>query len=145
MLVADKRDYQRGYRKHIAAYRYLSDNNLTMKSRCLLLVYSVECGLKYKLMELWNENSTREWIHDKDDHRAEIMKSHNIKRFLKELNQEGTFHFPQLKTVHDQNVSTDTFHQFCRYGLEPKDKDVRKEIQYEKILLQIAEWIGEGI
>lgn len=44
-----------------------------MKSRCLLLVYYVECGLKYKLMDYWNENSAQDWIDDKNDYRTRII------------------------------------------------------------------------
>lgn len=145
MLSADRRDYQRGYKKHIAAYRYLASDNLTLKSRCLLLFYSVECGLKYKLLKRWNVDSTDGWILDKKDYRAKLMTSHNIKLILKELNQEGTFRFPQIRTLHNENVSVDLFHQFCRYAIESKGGQFEKEIQYEKVLLQIAEWIGEGI
>ncbi len=48
-----------------------------------------------------------------------------------------------MKTVHDQNVSADTYHQFCRYGISVKENDQGKEQHYEKVLLQIAEWIKE--
>lgn len=145
MLLADRRDYKRGYEKHFEAYRSMAEKNQSAKSRCLLLIYSVECGLKYKLMIHWHENSTKGWIDDKNDKRSELIKNHNIESMLKELNQCGTFHFPSLKTVHNQGVSAKTYHQFCRYGIEAKDKDGLNEKQYEKVLLQVAEWIGEEI
>ncbi len=50
MILADRRDYKYGYRKHLAAYQYLERTNKTVQSRCLLLVYSVECGLKCLLL-----------------------------------------------------------------------------------------------
>ncbi len=145
MLLADKHDYKRGYKKHIAAYQFLVDKNECVRSRCLLLIYSVECGLKYKLMDVWHETSTREWIHEKNDERAELIKSHNVQNLLKGLHQEGTFHFPTMKTIHNQDVSTNTYHQLCRYGIEVKDKYGLNARKYEEILVQIAEWIGEEI
>ena len=145
MILADKRDYRNGYKKHIAAYKLLSKDNNSTKSRCLLLVYAVECGLKYKLLEQWHEISTKNWIGDKDNFKTKVIKSHNLRKMLKELRQENAFHFPQMKTKHGDDVSTDTYHQFCRYGIVVSNKDKLKEMEYETILCQLAEWIGEEI
>ena len=57
MLIADKRDYRRGYEKHYQSYKRLKSQNADINSRRLLLVYSVECGLKYKLLDKWNEEN----------------------------------------------------------------------------------------
>ena len=54
MLIADKRDYRRGYEKHYQSYKRLKSQNADINSRRLLLVYSVECGLKYKLLDKWS-------------------------------------------------------------------------------------------
>ena len=59
MILADKRDYKRGYTKHYNAYQILRKSNNCLKSRRLLLVYCVECGLKYKLLDKWKENNSR--------------------------------------------------------------------------------------
>lgn len=50
-IEADRNDYRRGYRKHYQAYKFLSKNNDCSISRRLLLVYCVECGLKYRLLK----------------------------------------------------------------------------------------------
>ena len=57
-IEADRNDYRRGYRKHYQAYKFLSKTNDCSISRRLLLVYSVECGLKYRLLEQWRQNSS---------------------------------------------------------------------------------------
>ena len=50
-IEADRNDYRRGYRKHYQAYKFLSKTNDCSISRRLLLVYCVECGLKYRLLK----------------------------------------------------------------------------------------------
>lgn len=46
MLIADKKDYKRGYKKHFGLYKRLHSEHADSSSRRLLLIYSVECGLK---------------------------------------------------------------------------------------------------
>ncbi len=142
MILADRRDYKYGYRKHLAAYQYLERTNKTVQSRCLLLVYSVECGLKCLLLSKWRENNPKDILADKSDKRYPIMTSHNLQEFLKELGQTR-FRFPQMITVHKNIVSSAEYHQLCRYGVQVKDN--YKMERYEQVLNDIAEWIGEGI
>lgn len=113
-----------------------------MQSRCLLLVYSVECGLKCLLLTKWRENSPKEILADKNDKRHPIIKSHNLQELLKELGQ-ARFRFPQMITIHKDTVSSAEYHQLCRYGVKVKERD--KLGQYEQVLGDIAEWIGEEI
>lgn len=142
MILADRRDYKYGYRKHLAAYQYLERTNKTVQSRCLLLVYSVECGLKCLLLSKWRENNPKDILADKSDKRYPIMTSHNLQELLKELGQTR-FRFPQMITVHKNIVSSAEYHQLCRYGVQVKDN--YKMERYEQVLNDIAEWIGEGI
>ncbi len=142
MILADRRDYKYGYRKHLAAYQYLERTNKTVQSRCLLLVYSVECGLKCLLLSKWRENNPKDILADKSDKRYPIMTSHNLQELLKELGQTR-FRFPQMITVHKNIVSSAEYHQLCRYGVQVKDN--YKMERYEQVLNDIAEWIGEEI
>lgn len=142
MILADKKDYKTGYQKHLSAYRYLNVSNNTILSRCLLLVYSVECGLKCMLLTKWREDNPKEILADKNDTRYPIIKSHNLQELLKELGQTR-FRFPQIKTVHKDFVSSAEYHQLCRYGIKVKESD--KIRQYEQVLNDIIEWIGEEI
>lgn len=145
MIVADKRDYVRGYKKHYSAYKSLVENGIAEKSRKLLLAYCVECGLKSLLLDKWNENSPKDILENKEDRRNAIIKSHNLEMILKELNQQGVFHFPRIRTVHNDMVSTEEFHQMCRYGIEVESREKEKEEVYEKELQKVAEWIGEEV
>ena len=125
MILADKKDYKHGYQKHLAAYQYLNKSNNTMQSRCLLLVYSVECGLKCLLLKQWREDNPKEILADKNDRRHPIITSHNL----------------QIRTVHKAWVSSGEYHQVCRYGVKITEDD--KMRQYEQVLNDIIEWIRE--
>lgn len=144
MILADKRDYANGYKKHYSAYKSLSENNSAIKSRRLLLVYCVECGLKYLLLDKWKE-PVREILKHKEGIRYGIITSHNLEKMLKELGQAGTFRFPQMETVYKDSVAIDSFHQLCRYCIQIQNSDREKENRYEEELQKLAEWIREGI
>ena len=145
MVLADKRDYQRGYKKHYSAYKELCGEVTVVKSRRLLLAYCVECGLKYLLLDKWHENNPKKIIEDKEDRRNGIIKTHNLDKILKELGQAGTFKFPQLETKHYDIVATESFHELCRYGIEVKAGEEAKENKFEEELLKVAKWIGEEL
>lgn len=147
MILADKRDYKKGYKKHYDTYRKIVQTGAVL-SKKLLLVYAVECGLKYKLLEKWEINvlgEIREILADKKNPRHNILGTHNLRKLIKELGQEGQFHFPQIKTKHQDNVSTEEYHQLLRYGIDVDSKDVKKEEELEEVLQNIAAWIQEEI
>lgn len=73
MLVADKKDYRRGYKKHYQLYKRLREENSNVNSRRLLLVYSVECGLKYMLLDKWNEENPKNIIDSDDSRKKDIL------------------------------------------------------------------------
>ncbi len=83
MLIADKRDYRKGYKKHYELYKRLKSNNSDINSRRLLLVYSVECGLKYMLLDKWREENPRKIFESEDESKKRILKSHNLEKILK--------------------------------------------------------------
>lgn len=148
MILADKQDYKKGYRKHYSTYQHLNSQNGTVLSRRLLLVYSIECGLKYKLLEKWEVVSSkeiREILSNKKHPKNKILGTHNLRKILKELGQEGEFHFSEISTVHKDKISIEDYHQMQRYGIKADDKDIEKEKQLEKVLQQIADWIEEEI
>lgn len=145
MLIADKRDYRKGYEKHYQSYKRLRDENADRNSRRLLLVYSVECGLKFKLLDQWNEKNPQKIFEGKDDRKKNILKSHNLEKILKELGQEGNFKFPRLTTVHKNIVDADTYHQLYRYCIKTREKQSDMEEKVEDSLNNIACWIKEGM
>ena len=145
MLVADKRDYKRGYKKHYALYKRLREDNSDQNSRRLLLIYSVECGLKYMLLVKWREENPKEILESADERRKKVLTSHNLEKILKELGQQGNFKFPQLETIHKDHVTSETYHQLYRYCVRTREKEEDKESVLEKTLKNLANWIGEGI
>lgn len=148
MILADMKDYKIGYRKHYCTYRHLDSQNGPVLSKRLLLIYSVECGLKYKLLEKWEIRSTneiREILKDKDHPKHKVLGTHNIRKIIKELGQEGQFHFPEITTCHKDKISIEEYHQMKRYGIEADDRDTRDEDKLEEVLQQVADWIQEGM
>ena len=143
MLIADKKDYRKGYEKHYQLYRRLKRENSDVNSRRLLLAYCVECGLKYMLFDKWNEENPKDILEGEDDRRKSILKSHNLEKILKELGQQGNFKFPQLKTVHKDVVNTETYHQLYRYCIRTQEKQKQEEDKIEESLNNVACWIKE--
>lgn len=145
MLLADKRDYRRGYEKHYQLYKRLKCENADVNSRRLLLVYSVECGLKYKLLENWNVENPQKILDGNDKKKRDILTSHNLEKILKELGQQGNFKFPQLETVHKNIVSSESYHQLYRYCIITRKNQFDNEKKMEDSLYSIACWIKEGM
>lgn len=113
-----------------------------------MLAYTVECGLKYKLLEKWDIRSTseiREILKDKNHPRHSILGTHDLRKIIKELGQEGQFDFPQIRTNHKDHVSIEEYHQMQRYGIAVDDRDTKKEERFEEVLRQVADWIQKGI
>lgn len=144
MLIADKKDYRRGYKKHYQLYKRLKAENSDVNGRRLLLIYSVECGLKYRLLDRWNEENPKNILDSNDDRKKDILKSHNLEKILKELGQQGIYKFPQLETVHKNIVVSESYHQLYRYCIRTQEKQQEKEEKLEDVLNAIAYWIDEG-
>ena len=145
MLIADRRDYRKGYEKHYQSYKRLKGENADVNSRRLLLAYSVECGLKFKLLDKWNEENPQKILEGNDVKKKNILKSHNLEKILKELGQQGNFKFPRLKTVHKNIVDAESYHQLYRYCIKTQEKQSDTEEKVEDSLNDIACWIKEGM
>lgn len=143
MLIADKRDYRNGYKKHFESYKKMKSNNSDVSSRRLLLIYSVECGLKYMLLDKWHEESLESILESPDEKKKKILKSHNLEKLLKELGQQGNFKFPQLETIHKNPVVPEAYHQLYRYCIRTTEKQQDKEKDVEESLKNVACWIEE--
>lgn len=145
MLIADKKDYRKGYQKHYQLYKRLKRDNSDINSRRLLLIYSVECGLKYLLLKKWNEENPQSILNSTDERKKGILKSHNLEKILKELGQQGNFKFPQLETIHKNMVVSENYHQLYRYCIRMQEKQQDKEEKIEESLNNVACWIEEGM
>lgn len=145
MILADKRDYKQGYKKHYITYKRLQDDNNDLNSRRLLLVYSVECGLKYLLLNKWHEENPKNILTGNDEKKKNALKTHNLEIILKELGQQGIFKFPQLLTIHNDSIRIENYHQLYRYCIRIEKKNKSAESVYEEELKKIANWIAEGM
>ena len=134
-LRADQRDYKQAYEKH--CYAYLNWNATGSNiSRQLIMVYCIECGLKYLLMQ-------QEGIFKVSDARPDIqsiLKSHDFQLLLKRLGR-CEYHFPTILTKHNEPIPADAYHQMCRYALTPANDNQGRLKQYNDELDRIVEWL----
>ena len=140
MIQADQREYKSAFKKHLHAYLHW-ENTGSEISKCLILIYCVECGLKYKIME-----SQR--IYQVEDAQEDVQRdlgSHNFYKLLMRLNQAGTYHFPTIQTIHGDRVDPNTYHQFCRYSVQPIKEHTANIQKYDDQLAEIASWLKERV
>ena len=135
-LRADKRDYKQGFKKHYHAYKYWGDAG-SIISKQMILVYCVECGLKYLLME-------QERISVVAEARQDIqkkLKCHDFQMLLKSIHRTE-YCFPTIRTKHDEPIQPDNYHQACRYAICQDDDNHAK---YCAVLQEVSEWINERV
>lgn len=123
----------------------MREGNSNVNSRRLLLIYSVEIGLKYMLLDKWSEENPKNILDSNDSRKKDILTSHNLEKILKELGQQGNFSFPQLATVHKNVVVAETYHQLYRYCIRTQEKQQDKEEKMEETLNNVACWIEKGM
>lgn len=134
MLKASVKDFLRSYNKLRNAY---INSNLDNRTRQLLLVYCVECGLKYLLMR----DVYKIHITTKDD----SFLSHDISVLLRKLGEYKAVGFNTFQTAYKENVGIVSFHQICRYNIAVAHDAELHCHEYEMKLKEIEEWIHECI
>ena len=150
-LIADQHEYKKAFSKNKKAFESLYKSGAFKRSRCLLLTYSVECGLKYLLLKQWgvfDYYEIRNIMSDSSVMHHNVLKSHNLEKLLKSLNQVGSFRFPTcLHTSKNEAVNAENYHQYCRYMITSySHKNLEKvEEDFEKTLLDISKWLDERI
>ena len=97
------------------------------------------------LLDKWHEENPKNILEGADEKKKTILKSHNLEKILKELGQQGNFKFVQLKTIHKDYVSSESYHQLYRYCIRIQEEDQSKEMNMEETLKNIACWIEEGM
>lgn len=139
-VPAHQRDYKRAYKKHYHAYSQWG-NRGSDNSKRLILIYCVECGLKFMIMHEAKIFKTS----DAQDNLADILKSHDIFKLIRELKAAGEYRFPQFKTKHGDCVRIESYHQVCRYCIPLDDTSIPVIESYDNQLDSIAKWIGERV
>ena len=136
-IKANQRDFKDAFQKHYHTFLNWGATGSIISKR-LILVYCVECGLKWKLME-------RLKIQRVEDAQEDVEKelcSHNLTKLLKRLNMAYWSSFPQIQTVYNDSITIETYHQLCRYSISPHRKDENKIQSYDQKLAEIAEWLS---
>ena len=135
-LRANQIDYKNGFKKHFHPYKSMK-SDVSDASKQLILVYCIECGLKYLFMKkkcIYDIRSANQPI-------QEILHSHDFQVLLKELNVTE-YRFPVIHTVYNECITAKRYHEACRYVLLKNDE---KLCTYNKELDKVAEWIDERI
>lgn len=136
-VQANRKNYKGAYKKHAYTYEKLRDGSDITKR--LILCYCVECGLKYLIME--DRNIVK--ISQADDEILKLLCSHDFKALVKAVKRAGTYQFKDFKTEYGDSVNAQNYHQLCRYCIDAEDiSDVN---EYDKTLIEIAEWLKEVI
>lgn len=141
MITADKRDYRKAYNRHKVSSEKLDEKSSYSKN--LLLFYSVECGLKYLLMNKWDILSINEI--EQDEEKRRLLGTHNLKAILKVLGQQGLADFSSFRTNHGDIVDINTYHQAYRYGIECDKRDIGKVNNIQAELYNVDRWIEEEL
>lgn len=82
-------------------------------------------------------------ISQADEEISNILGSHDFRVLLKAVKKAGTYQFKNFQTEYGDSVNAQNYHQFCRYCIDAKDiSDVN---EYNKTLIEIAEWLKEVI
>lgn len=156
MLFADLRDLKKAYNCNYASYRRLKQSTPSYDDRkaALLLLYAVECGLKYMLIDRWRigqglKKMLEIYLREKENcndndlyRRAKILTSHNIEAMLIYLGQAGTFKFyNDIMTVHQDKVNSSNMHELFRYCIAVQSRSSGMLAEQIKQFEKIAEWI----
>lgn len=104
MLIAKEKDYRRAFLLHYNTFTKWDPKDKKNGSRILVLIYCVECGLKYKLM---NEKKSKMELN-----------THDFRKLLRGLGEDGRSTFQSFKTKHGDIVDSNTYHQMFRYKIE---------------------------
>ena len=134
MLPATQRELRAAFQKHAAAYSSW-DKNASDISKRLILIYCVECGLKYLLMR-------KNQIMTIDDSGGQVA-THDFHLLLKQLGWAGPYSFPQIRLRNGGYANSFRYHEMCRYNLQT---DEYEKVQlYDRQLEEIANAIKEVI
>lgn len=150
-LKAGFSDYKKAYHRHCETINSmnLSKENaigdINEYSWSLILIYCVECGLKSLIMKKWRIATISE-ISEDDKIKQGLIKSHDILKLLKYLNQPGGYEFKSFPTKYKQSVSCSNYHEFRRYSIAYDTEKYSCIVkQYDINLLNIMKWIGEKL
>lgn len=140
-LNVTRKEYEDSYHRHYKMYQNTSDSE---KTRRLILFYSVECGLKSLIMKNTGNNTYEELEDCYSNTAKKNLLGHDIKAMVKEINPANEFNLKNIQLAKGGgSVQPKKFNELWRYGAEVADEE--EEINAEKTLVKIADWIKARI
>lgn len=138
-LIATQKSYNEAFKKHMHAYISLKDE--CYYSRCMLLCYSVECGLKCLIMK----NNRIYYTTQANEKLSKVLGTHDVKILLRELRQAGNYLLENTVTMKNETVNSENYHQVYRYCIPIREDKLQKMKSYEETLVDIVSWLREEI
>lgn len=135
-------EFRNSYRRHFELYNH-GDKEVAIKSRRLLLFYSVECGLKCLILKKIGKSSYND-LQTYNKNKNGDFDGHNIREMEKELGIDRNYIIKRI-TVKDTGgkIEAKQFNELWRYGVACVDED--EETKIEKTLVNLAEYIGKRV
>ena len=133
-LNAKINDFRKSYIQHYRAYKETDMMN-SPDTRRLVLVYAVECGLKYWVMRKYNLRD----FESLKEFKKGIYSTHDIKELSKEVEIESKFPLKNIRLQKGGVVEAKRYHEMWRYGIQPEDES--QVTDAEKMLRGMAEWL----
>ncbi len=138
MLPATQRELRSAYQKHAAAYSSWDEKESNI-SRRLILVYCVECGLKYLIMRKMQIMAIDDAAMDYQAN----LRTHDFQLLLKQLGWGGPYSFQQIHLNSGSYARPGNYHEMCRYNLQTDQYS--KVLGYDRKLEEIAKKIKDVI
>ena len=132
-----RREFQKSYENHYQLYRSTKDSP---KTRCLILFYAVECGLKSLILKQTGNNTYEQLEQYCKTNTGKHLAGHDIRAMVKEVNPRNDFALRNIRLKNKGgSVPPKRFNELWRYGAEVDD--CAEEEAAEKVLFKIAEWL----
>ena len=138
-IRANYKNYKNAFRKHVYTYENIQIGSEISKK--LLLCYCVECGLKCLIMQ----NNKITMISQANEELQKVLYSHDFKILLKAVRKAGIYKFQKFQTEYGDSVTSENYHQMCRYCIESKDMEMDNINTFDSNLQEIASWLKEVI
>ena len=135
-------EFRDSYRRHYALYLY-GDRTVSLRTRRLILFYSVECGLKSLILKQIGKNTYEDLkLYSRNSGRN--VQGHDIKAMTQALGIDKYYPLRPLQ-LSDKggSVPVQQFNELWRYGAAVSDE--HQEEEAERTLNRIAVWIGERV
>ena len=135
-------EFRKSFQNHYTMY-VNTDEGMPERTRCLILFYAVECGLKSLILKNIGKNTYQE-MQEYYDLCGKKMHGHDLKEMTREVGIETAYPLKSIKLDKDRHIKPKQYNELWRYGAAVEDEE-EEEKREEKTLLRIAGWIRQRI